>query len=117
VLTGDHAISYDEVADCIGGAIGRTLSHHRPSADRLAARYRSLGLPTLYAQTLAAMDTAIAAGAEDRITDWVQELTGRHPAIFDRFVEAAASKWAATPEHCGRAHRLQALTPSPKPAR
>ena len=97
VLTGGQPISYDEVAGCIGGAIGRAVSHHRISADELAARYRSLGLPTLHAQTLAAMDTAIANGVEDRVTDWVQQLTGRHPASFDEFVEASASKWRASP--------------------
>lgn len=97
VLTGGEPISYDEVAGCIGGAIGRAVSHHRISADELAARHRSLGLPTLHAQTLAAMDTAIAAGMEDRVTDWVQLLTGRQPARFDDFVAATASKWSATP--------------------
>jgi ergot alkaloid biosynthesis protein len=97
VLTGGEPISYDEAARCIGGAIGRAVSHHRISADELAARHRSLGLPTLHAQTLAAMDTAIAAGMEDRVTDWVRLLTGRHPARFDDFVAATASKWTATP--------------------
>jgi ergot alkaloid biosynthesis protein len=97
VLTGGEPISYDEVAGCIGGAIGRAVSHHRISPDELAARHRSLGLPTLHAQTLAAMDTAIAAGMEDRVTYWVQELTGSHPVRFDDFVAAAAPKWTATP--------------------
>lgn len=95
VLTGGEPISYDEVARSIGGAIGRAVSHHRISADELAARHRSLGLPTLHAQTLAAMDAAIAAGAEDRITHCVQQLTGHHPAKFEEFVAATASKWTA----------------------
>jgi ergot alkaloid biosynthesis protein len=95
VLTGGEPISYDEVARSIGGAIGRAVSHHRISADELAARHRSLGLPTLHAQTLAAMDAAIAAGAEDRITHCVQQLTGHHPAKFEEFAAATASKWTA----------------------
>jgi len=97
VLIGQQPISYDEVAGCIGAAIGRVISPHRISADELAARYRFLGLPALHAQTLVSMDMAIAAGVEDRVTDWVQQLTGRRPARFDEFVEASASKWTATP--------------------
>ncbi|MCY9784103.1 hypothetical protein KIK06_09380 [Nocardiopsis sp. EMB25] len=50
--------------------------------DRLAA-----DLPREYAQMLTDMDLAIARGAEDRVTDTVQRLTGRPPGTFGAFAE------------------------------
>ena len=94
VLTGSQPITYDEVAERISKAVGRTISHHRLSPDAMAERYRSLGLGSLHAQTLAAMDKAIAAGVEDRVTDCVERLIGRPPMAFDAFVEANATGWS-----------------------
>ena len=95
VLTGSQAISYDEVAERISKRVGRTISHHRLSAGALGERYRALGLGSVHAQMLAAMDTAIAAGAEDRVTGCVEQLIGRPPIAFGAFVEANASEWYA----------------------
>jgi ergot alkaloid biosynthesis protein len=95
ILTGDRPLSYDEVAERIGMAVGRRISHRRLSSDELAARYRLLGLPPVYAEKLAAMDRAIAEGAEDRTTDSVKFLLGRPPISFDDFVEASAASWSA----------------------
>ncbi len=94
VLTSSTPITYDEVAERISKAVGRAISHHRLSPDALAARYRSQGLGSIHAQTLAAMDAAIAAGAEDRVTGCVEYLTGRPPTTFGAFVEANAGKWS-----------------------
>jgi ergot alkaloid biosynthesis protein len=95
VLTSSQAITYDEVAERISLAVGRTISHRRLSLDALAARYRSLGLGSIHALTLAAMDAAIAAGVENRVTDCVEHLTGRPPIAFDSFIEANSVKWSA----------------------
>ena len=95
VLTGSQPITYDEVAERISKAVGRTISLDRLSPDALAARYRPLGLSSLHAQTLAAMDTAIAGGMEDRVTGCVERLSGRPPIAFDAFVEANATKWSS----------------------
>lgn len=42
---------------------------------------------------LAGMDGAIAHGAEDRVTDTVQALTGRRPKTFAEFVLENGSRW------------------------
>lgn len=92
ILTGDKLLTYDDVADCISKVIGRRISHHRLGPEALAARYRSSGLGSIHAQGLAAMDVAIAAGAENRVTICVEQLTGRSPTKFDAFA-AGCKKW------------------------
>ena len=94
ILTGSQLLTYDDVAERIGNAIGRTISHCCLSADGLAARYEALGLSAAYARMLSAMDTAIAAGAEDRITTCIEDLTGRPPTTFDAFVTKNAPQWS-----------------------
>jgi hypothetical protein len=42
------------------------------------------------------MDTLIAGGAEDRLTDGVQQLTGRPPTDFAAFARGNGALWAAT---------------------
>ncbi len=51
--------------------------------DRLTAQ-----VPVEFAALLAGMDRAIAAGAEDRITDTVLRLTGRPPRTFRALLES-----------------------------
>jgi len=95
ILTGRELLSYDEVARRISEAVGRTISHRRLSAEKLATRYQSLGLSSAHGQMLAAMDSAIASGAEDRVTSCIEDLTGRPPTPFDAFVAASAPKWSS----------------------
>jgi len=94
ILTGGELLTYDQVADRIGDATGRAIVHHRLSPNELAVRYRSLGLSSGHAQMLAAMEVAIAGGAEDRITTCIEDLTGQSPTTFEDFVENSTSKWS-----------------------
>ncbi|MFH9554632.1 NmrA family NAD(P)-binding protein [Streptomyces sp. NPDC017435] len=86
VLTGPEALSYDDIATTITQVTGRPVNHHSLSyeqmRDRLAAH-----VPLQFASMLAGMDRAIAEGAEDRITDTVQRLTGRPARRFRAFLE------------------------------
>ncbi len=93
VLTGPRAITYDDVARGLGAAAGRPIAHRRVGAAELAARHRAAGLPEATAQILAMMDTAIAGGAENRVTDAVAALTGHPPADFGGFARANAALW------------------------
>ncbi len=52
------------------------------------------GMPELGARGLAAMDAAIAAGVENRTTDAVGRLTGRHPKPFEVFVAENAAAFS-----------------------
>uniref|UniRef100_A0AAU2VZW4 NAD(P)H-binding protein n=1 Tax=Streptomyces sp. NBC_00008 TaxID=2903610 RepID=A0AAU2VZW4_9ACTN len=86
VLTGPEALSYDDIATTVTQVTGRPVDHRRLSyeqmRDRLAAH-----VPLEFASMLAGMDRAIAEGAEDRITDTVQRLTGRPARTFHALLE------------------------------
>ena len=61
--------------------VHRSLSYEQ-MRDRLAAQ-----IPEEFAAMLAGLDRAIAEGAEDRVTDGVQRLTGRPARTFRAFLE------------------------------
>jgi uncharacterized protein YbjT (DUF2867 family) len=87
VITGDEAMSYDQVADRISQACGRRISHTRISTDELVERFLRRGLPELTARFLAAGYETIAAGAHAQTTDVYSALTGRAPTTFKAFSE------------------------------
>jgi len=66
------------------------VRHHKLSLGELTALYVSIGLSNDYAPTLAAMDAAIAAGSEDRVTNEVAKITGRPARPLRAFLEAHA---------------------------
>ncbi|WP_017589970.1 NmrA family NAD(P)-binding protein [Nocardiopsis ganjiahuensis] len=81
VLTGPEALSYDDIATAITQVTGRPVDHHRLSYEQMRDRLTAQ-VPLEFASILAGMDRAIAEGAEDRITDTVQRLTGRPARRF-----------------------------------
>ncbi|NEW72959.1 NmrA family NAD(P)-binding protein [Streptomyces rhizosphaericus] len=81
VLTGPEALSYDDIATIITEVTGRPVAHQRLSYEQMRDRLTAQ-MPMEFAAMLAGMDRAIAEGAEDRITDTVQRLTGRPPRTF-----------------------------------
>jgi ergot alkaloid biosynthesis protein len=93
VLTGPQTLSYDDVAQMLSETLGRSVDHRRLSEAQLSARLVHQGLPPDYAQVLAAMDTAIARGAEDRVTGEVQRATGCEPLDFRSFAAVNRKVW------------------------
>ncbi|MER5810932.1 NAD(P)H-binding protein [Streptomyces sp. NPDC002033] len=81
VLTGPEALGHDEVAAVVAHVTGRPVVHHRLTCEELRERLAAV-IPAEFAALLAAMDRAIAEGAEDRTTDTVERLTGRPPNPF-----------------------------------
>ncbi|QHC27695.1 NmrA family NAD(P)-binding protein [Streptomyces sp. HF10] len=86
VLTGPEALSYDDIATAITDVTGRPVLHRRLSYEQMRDRLATQ-LPLEFAAILAGMDRAIAEGAEDRVTDTVQRLTGRPPRTFRALLE------------------------------
>ncbi|MGA9872131.1 MAG: hypothetical protein WBQ44_13435 [Rhodococcus sp. (in: high G+C Gram-positive bacteria)] len=54
----------------------------------MARLHTAGGVPAEYAPILAAADSDIEAGSEDRVTDVVEHVTGR-PRSFEHFVAGA----------------------------
>lgn len=92
-LTGPQSLSYGDVAEIIGAAIGRYVRHINLSETKLAKRFEAAGMDPGYAATLAAMDTSIAAGAEDRLSPNVVGVTGKAPADFVAFAGRTRDAW------------------------
>ncbi|MDR3513322.1 MAG: hypothetical protein P4L73_16920 [Caulobacteraceae bacterium] len=96
-LTGDESISYDRVAELIGQACGRPISHTHISTAAMAERFVGRGLPEPTAMFLAAGYQTIADGAQDRIADGLRTLTGRPATTFQAFAQASADVWRRAP--------------------
>ncbi len=94
VLTGPRALSYDEVATVIANAAGRPVMHRRLTEQQMAARLSEVaGVPPKFAAALAAMDTMIANGAEDRVSPDVEMVTGQLPTSFEAFAAENRDSW------------------------
>ena len=86
ILTGPEALSYDDVAAIVTEVTGRPVAHRHLSYEQLRDRLTAL-VPPEFAAMLAGMDRAIAEGAEDRVTDTVQRVTGRPPRALRALLE------------------------------
>ncbi|ALG10383.1 NAD(P)H-binding protein [Kibdelosporangium phytohabitans] len=86
VLTGPEALGHDDIATIITEVTGQSVVHRRLSYEQMRDRLTA-EVPAEFAAMLAGMDRAIAEGAEDRVTDTVQRLTGRPPSTFRALVE------------------------------
>lgn len=93
ILTGPELLSYDDVASRLSVACGRRIEHRALTEHALADRLAAGGLPANYAPILAAMDTAIAGGSEERLSPAVEQILGRSPRSFSAFAEGAAAAW------------------------
>ncbi|MEI5100522.1 NAD(P)H-binding protein [Streptomyces sp. PmtG] len=92
VVTGPEALSYADVADVVTRVTGRAVSHRPVPPGELAARLAASGMPAAFAGFLAGLDAAIGRGAEDRVTDTVERITGRAPRAF---AEMYAARYAS----------------------
>ncbi|WP_437735046.1 NmrA family NAD(P)-binding protein [Sorangium sp. So ce1335] len=82
VITGPEALSYDDVAAILSEVSGRAIRHVRADEDAASAYLVRAGYPAPFAAFLVRLDLAIRGGAEDRVTDTVQRVTGRAPRAF-----------------------------------
>ncbi len=85
ILTGPEALSYADAAEILTRQTGRSVVHRSVPADEAAQRIAAHGIPDEFAKALATMDVAISGGAEDRVTDNVERVTGRPARRFSTF--------------------------------
>lgn len=88
VVTGPEVLGYDTIAAILGAVLDRPVRHARLDVGRLAARMGEDGVPREFATVLAGAERLIAAGAEERVTDTVERLTGARPRSFVEFAWA-----------------------------
>ncbi|KAI1375390.1 putative ergot alkaloid A [Hypoxylon crocopeplum] len=93
-VLGPESLTYADLAEIFTLILGRKIMYHELSESELAARHQRFGVPAEYASILAAMDTAIRNGAEDRTSDVVRSVTSREPRRFEDFVKANREAWS-----------------------
>lgn len=79
VITGPEALSYDDVARVLSDALGHLIVHHRVTRDEVSRRITRSGVDPVFASILAGLEDLLREGAEDRVTDTVERITGRPP--------------------------------------
>jgi uncharacterized protein YbjT (DUF2867 family) len=88
VLTGPQALSYSDVADLMTEITGHRVVHRTISVEDLSDRFVESGYEPGFAAVLAALDADIAAGAEDRTTSTVTDVTGRSARTYREVIRA-----------------------------
>ena len=93
-LTGPEPLNYQDIAEKIGQAIGKSVNYVAVPASAAEDAMKSLGMPEWLAHVLAEFQDAVATGAYADTTDTVEKILGRPARSFDRFVSdfAAAFK-------------------------
>ncbi|WP_017568924.1 Rossmann-fold NAD(P)-binding domain-containing protein [Nocardiopsis halotolerans] len=95
VLTGPETFGYAEAARTIAETTGRPVRHTPATVTETVRRNLDAGVPEPFAAALAKVDTDIAEGRVDRVTDTVHRLTGRPPRSFADFARAHQQRWSA----------------------
>jgi uncharacterized protein YbjT (DUF2867 family) len=85
-ITGPEALSYAEMTDKIGGALGRPL-RFEPISDEEARRQQiAWGAPDPLVEARLSIFRAIREGRLSAVTSTVARVLGREPITFDRWV-------------------------------
>ncbi|WP_037364835.1 oxidoreductase [Amycolatopsis orientalis] len=87
LITGPRALNYAEAAEIVGEQLGHPVVHVPVSPEEYQRFLVRDGLPESYAGMLASLDEAIRGGAEDRVTDTVERVTGRPARDFRTFAK------------------------------
>lgn len=85
LILGPELFSYDEIAEVFTKALGRKITHMKVSEEQLANAMEQF-MSDDYARMLAALDTAIKDGKENRLNDVVLKITRRPPKKFEVYL-------------------------------
>ncbi len=67
--------------------------HVKRSEQERVKQFMSLHMPEQFAKFLTSLEVSSAHGAEDRMNDVVEKVTGRPPQKFDAWVEENKFAW------------------------
>lgn len=93
ILTGPDSMTYGDVANTLNETLSYPVSHINLTSAQLVDRFQQQGMDKNYALIMTSMDTAIAGGSEDRVTNNVETLTGQKPTCFADFVAREILRW------------------------
>jgi uncharacterized protein YbjT (DUF2867 family) len=93
-LTGGESLSNADVVQRIGKAIDRTVNYVAVPDEAARAAMAEMGVPKWNIDALISLSQIIAAGYAARLNTSVQDLLGRAPISFERFVADNRAAWA-----------------------
>jgi uncharacterized protein YbjT (DUF2867 family) len=90
-LSGPEALTYDDMADELSKALGRTIRHIALSPADLKAGMLAEGMPEAIADRMLDLERYFREDRASRITDDVRHVTGRAPGRFAEYVQATTA--------------------------
>jgi uncharacterized protein YbjT (DUF2867 family) len=94
-LTGPAAITYDQIAETLSAATGRTIRYVDVPDDAARQAMVDAGLPPMFADAVVAVFASHRAGAMEQVTTGVRTLTGWEPRNIAQFARDHAAAFQA----------------------
>jgi uncharacterized protein YbjT (DUF2867 family) len=92
-LTGPRALDHDEVAAILSSETGRKIGYQDISPAAMLEGLLSAGLPRPYSEFLLVILGYFKAGYSERVTDAVEQVTGRKPLPFEHYARDYRKAW------------------------
>ena len=89
-LTGPDALTYDELAEALSLAVGRTITHVDLPPNELRYGMLDMGMPEPLADRLLDLERYFREGHASRVTDDIERVTGRAPRRFADYARECA---------------------------
>lgn len=93
IITGPELLSYTDIAKSLTKTLSTGVVHQNLKESELISRYQTLGFNHDYSKLLTDMDVQISKGAENKLTDNVEKLTGKKPRAFKEFALLNKDSW------------------------
>lgn len=85
VPTGPQALGLEDAARMLSGQIGREIRYARLTPDDVRQGFLAMGVESWLADDAATLDSLLAAGHDEPVTDDVRKLTGHPPRTLATF--------------------------------
>ena len=93
-ITGPEALTFAKAAAAISRATGRTITHRSISSEEMAQLLQDAGIVGAYTAMLLRDMEAVRDGWGDRVTDVVEQVTGRPATSFANYASRATRAWS-----------------------
>jgi uncharacterized protein YbjT (DUF2867 family) len=94
-VTGPEAITYEQIAQELSAATGRTIEYVDVPYEAAREAMREAGLPPLMADSIVDVFVTQQAGSQAETSDAVRALTGRDPRTFAQFAREHSAVFGA----------------------